>query len=113
MKEKEDKLKLVKQILINDDEMSKNDRPESKETIHIQNDVEMPITSKITTTVPNTASESILITTTPKTTTKTVSAIKFEDCNDTRPSRKVNIIIVMILSYILKIKLYYLKSFIG
>lgn len=108
MKEKEDKLKLVKQILISDDTMSKNDRPESKETIQVQNDVEMPVTSKITTTVPNTVSESILITTTPKTTTKTVSTIKFEDCNDTRPSRKVNIIIVMILSYILKIKLYYL-----
>ncbi|XP_060828110.1 kinesin-like protein KIF23 [Bombus pascuorum] len=94
MKEKEDKLKLVKQILISDDEMNKNDRSESKETIQVRNDIEMPITSKITTTVPSTVSESILITTTPKTTTKTVPTIKFEDCNDTRPSRKDRIPVV-------------------
>lgn len=91
MKEKENKLKLVKQILVNDNKIDTEDRSDSKETIQVQQgEVQMPITSKIiTTTLPEST----------KTTIKTISTIKFED-SDTRPSRKVNTIISTILNYI-------------
>ena len=93
MKEKEDKLKLVKQILVNDNEIDTKDRSESKETIQVQQgEVEMPTTSKIITTTSNTVPENTK-------TIKTTSTIKFED-SDTRPSRKVNTIISIVLKYI-------------
>lgn len=81
MKEKEDKLKLVKQILVNDNEIDTKDRSESKEIIQ-QGEVEMPTTSKIITATSNSVPENTK-------TIKTISTIKFED-SDTRPSRKVN-----------------------
>lgn len=87
MKEKENKLKLVKQILVNDNEIDTKDRSESKETIQVQQgEVEMPTTSKIITAISNTVPENTK-------TIKTISTIKFED-SDTRPSRKDRIPVV-------------------
>lgn len=94
MKEKEDKLKLMKQILISDDEIDTKNKLECKETIQIQNEIEIPTTSKIITTTPSTISEATLSTTTPKIMTKAVSTVKFDDYNN-RLSRKVNIIITI------------------
>lgn len=95
MKEKDDKLKLMKQILINDDKTDTVEKLQSKETIQIPSDSEMPATSKIPTTPTAVVSETVFFTpsaTTPKTTTKTTSAIKFEDSSDSRLSRKVSMI---------------------
>ncbi|XP_017759887.1 PREDICTED: kinesin-like protein KIF23 [Eufriesea mexicana] len=93
IKEKEDKLKLVKQILISDDEMNAKERVESKETIEVQNEVEMSTVSKITTT-PNSVSEVIPSTSMVKTNTKIASTIKFDDSSDIRLSRKDRIPVV-------------------
>ncbi|XP_043785195.1 kinesin-like protein KIF23 isoform X2 [Apis laboriosa] len=93
VKEKEDKLKLMKQILISDDEIDTKNKLECKERIQIQNEIEIPTTSKIITTTPSSISEATLSTTTPKIMTKAVSTVKFDDYNN-RLSRKDRIPVV-------------------
>ncbi|XP_043260428.1 kinesin-like protein KIF23 [Colletes gigas] len=94
MKEKEDKLKLMKQILVNDDNVDNKEKEESKETISATNDAEIPTSSKPATS-SNSGSESIsCMTDTPKIIGNTVSTVKFENNNDVRLSRKEKIPVV-------------------
>ena len=101
MKEKEDKLKLVKQILVSDEEATSEEKQEFRETVPMTIDNnddddgdEVPTTSKATTAitattiVPETTSTPV---TTPKTSTKTTSTVKFDDASDVRLSRKERI----------------------
>lgn len=101
MKEKEDKLKLVKQILVSDEEATIEGKQEFRETVPMTIDNndddgdEVPTTSKTTTTPTTTALDMVPETvsapvTTPKTSTKAASTVKFDDASDVRLSRKVN-----------------------
>lgn len=105
MKEKDDKLKLVKQILVSDEEATSIEgKQELRETVPMTIDNnnddddgggggdEVPTTSRATTItgttiVPETIPAPV---TTPKTSTKTASTVKFDDTSDVRLSRKVN-----------------------
>ncbi|XP_015439074.1 PREDICTED: kinesin-like protein KIF23 [Dufourea novaeangliae] len=82
MKEKDQKLKLMKRILTNDDDAEQ--KAESTESIPAatSSDTDVPTTSKPTTsptTIPEITSS---ITTTPKTSMKTPSTVKFDDASD-------------------------------
>lgn len=102
MKEKEDKFKLMKQIL--DEEVDRGTKQVYQEEIPITtDDIEVPSTAKITTattTFPETASTSSL-TSTPKTSAKAVSTVKFDDTSDVRLSRKVNILTISLYRFLL------------
>lgn len=87
MKEKEDKLKLMKQILVNNNDVDIKGKIESKETISVTNDTEIPTFSKTATIASETVS---CMPTTPKTTVG-ASTVKFDDNSNLQLSRKVNI----------------------
>ncbi|CAL7933272.1 unnamed protein product [Xylocopa violacea] len=94
MKEKEDKLKLVKEILSSKENINVNEKLESKGTIQIEGEVKMPTTAGITIITPATNSESTTLIPTSNITTKVVSTVKYEDSNDFRLSRKERIPVV-------------------
>nr|XP_034192116.1 kinesin-like protein KIF23 isoform X1 [Osmia lignaria] len=95
MKGAEDKLNLVKQILINDDKIDNGGKLESKETISpTTDDTAIPTTSKTSILAPTTAIETTTSTTTPKNSAKVASTVTFEDSGDIRLSRKERIPVV-------------------
>ncbi|CAK9817767.1 Kinesin-like protein KIF23 [Anthophora quadrimaculata] len=95
MKEKDDKLKLMKQILISDKEISAEEKLESKERDQVTREKEMPAAIKSTvTTTTITAPETEPAATTSKSSAKAASIINFEDNNDVRLSRKERIPVV-------------------
>lgn len=95
MKGAEEKLNLVKQILISDDKIGTDGKVESKETVSVLiNDTAVPITPKINTTVPATVVETTSSTITPKSSVKSTSTVTFEDSNNVRLSRKERIPVV-------------------
>ncbi|CAK9798928.1 Kinesin-like protein KIF23 [Anthophora plagiata] len=96
MKEKDDKLKLMKEILISDKENSTEEKLESKERDQVTCKKEIPAATKSTaTTTTVTAPETEpSAATTSKSSTKAASIINFEDNNDVRLSRKEKIPVV-------------------
>ncbi|XP_053972696.1 kinesin-like protein KIF23 [Hylaeus volcanicus] len=88
MKEKEDKLKLMKQILVNNnDEITKDEEP--KETISGISDIEIPTSSKVASS-PSCSSETMsCMTVTPKISAKSASTIQFKD-NDMTITPKIS-----------------------
>lgn len=112
MKGAEEKLNLVKQILISDDKIGTDGKVESKETASVLiNDTAVPITPKINTTVPATVVETTSSTITPKSSVKSTSTVTFEDSNNVRLSRKVSILVA--LHTIKLCRIIYLLQFLG
>ncbi|XP_031832640.1 kinesin-like protein KIF23 isoform X2 [Nomia melanderi] len=84
MKEKDEKLKLMKEILHNDETGTKGEM-EPKESIPATTSSDTEITTAKTITCSTPASETVSpIETTPKTSVKTPSTVKFEDTCDAR-----------------------------
>ncbi|CAK9833665.1 Kinesin-like protein KIF23 [Anthophora retusa] len=95
MKEKDDKLKLMKQILISDKEIGAEEKLESKERDQVTREKEIPAAIKSTvTTTTITAPETEPSAANTSKPAKAASITNFEDNNDVRLSRKERIPVV-------------------
>ncbi|XP_033336674.1 kinesin-like protein KIF23 [Megalopta genalis] len=95
MKQKDEKLQLMKQILQDDDAVIER-KTESKESIPltISSDSEVPRTPKVTTNIATVSGAASSVPTTPKTCVQTPSTVQFEDSHDTKLSTTERIPVV-------------------